>query len=244
MQCSNEQCSRTPSPRKKTCDRCLVNLETRRESSVSSSKCLCHSGPADPGVQQCQTTVATLTLDTINDLKQDDNLFETPDTLVEVLIEKACIIPGMLALEPSAGRGAIVKALVKAGAVVHAVEKNEVHKSALVKSGATEVVIQDFLDREPTDTLYDVIVMNPPFANGKKVTDIAHVRMAADHLKPGGRLVAIMSPGFTFKKDVNSVLFRKFVEENGEYEENADGAFKESGTNVKTVIVVLRKPVA
>jgi hypothetical protein len=54
-------------------------------------------------------------------------------------------------------------------------------------------------------------------------------------------LVAVTSLGWTFRDDRQSAAFRELVEEHGEYEENAKGAFKESGTEAASVVLVLRK---
>jgi hypothetical protein len=62
-------------------------------------------------------------------------------------------------------------------------------------------------------------------------------------VKPGGRLVAIMSPGWTFRTNRKSVEFKAFVDEfNSDIIFNEAGAFKESGTMIRTVTVVLDKP--
>jgi hypothetical protein len=61
-------------------------------------------------------------------------------------------------------------------------------------------------------------------------------------LAPGGRLVSVMSPGFTFRQDGIAKGFRSFVEEvGGEVEELPPESFKESGTNIATVLVTLDK---
>jgi type I restriction-modification system DNA methylase subunit len=77
--------------------------------------------------------------------------------------------------------------------------------------------------------------MNPPFA---KQADIAHVTHAAKFLKPGGRLVSVMSASVTFRTDAKTEAFRGFINSKGAaHEKLAGGAFKESGTMVNAVIV-------
>jgi 16S rRNA G1207 methylase RsmC len=84
---------------------------------------------------------------------------------------------------------------------------------------------------------YDRIVANPPFADGQ---DIAHVTHALAFLRPGGRLVAIMSSGFTFRQDRAALAFRDLVEERGgTVEELSADAFKVSGTGVRAVLVTI-----
>jgi 16S rRNA G1207 methylase RsmC len=79
--------------------------------------------------------------------------------------------------------------------------------------------------------LFDRIVMNPPFADRQ---DIRHVRHALGFLKPGGRLVAIMSAGVTFREDRLSREFQALVDERGGViEELPRDPFKVSGTAVR-----------
>jgi hypothetical protein len=59
-------------------------------------------------------------------------------------------------------------------------------------------------------------------------------------LKPDGRLVAIMSAGVSFRQDKRTTAFRKLVEERGGMiEPLPEDSFKESGTSVNTVLVVV-----
>ena len=83
--------------------------------------------------------------------------------------------------------------------------------------------------------------MNPPFENHQ---DIQHVEHAYSLLKPGGRLVSIMSPAFTFQTTRAPAAFRKLAERLGRWEELPVGSFKDSGTRVQTVLVVLDRELA
>ncbi len=83
--------------------------------------------------------------------------------------------------------------------------------------------------------------MTPPFA---KQADIQHVLHAYDFLKPGGLLVAVMSAGITFRSG-RAEEFRKLVaDRGGSIDPLPDAAFKESGTDVRTVIAVIPAPAA
>ncbi|MBT3196238.1 MAG: PLxRFG domain-containing protein [Gammaproteobacteria bacterium] len=87
---------------------------------------------------------------------------------------------------------------------------------------------------------YHRIVMNPPFEKGQ---DIEHVRHAHSLLKPGGRVVAIMSEGPFFRKDKKAIAFREWLEDlGGTSEQLPEGSFKESNTGVNTRLVVIDKP--
>jgi len=83
----------------------------------------------------------------------------------------------------------------------------------------------------------DRVLMNPPFEKGQ---DIDHVRKAFDALKPGGRLVAVMSPGPFFRSDRKAAEFRRwFSGLGGRKVELPNGAFKASGTTASSVLAVI-----
>ena len=82
--------------------------------------------------------------------------------------------------------------------------------------------------------------MNPPFADQ---ADIDHVTHALSFLKPGGKLVAIMSAGVTFREDRKASDFRALIwGMGGTMNELPEDSFKQSGTNVRTVLVEVRAP--
>ena len=82
--------------------------------------------------------------------------------------------------------------------------------------------------------------MNPPFARN---ADIAHVRAAFDLLRPGGRLVAVMSNHHTFARESAAARFRAWLEDVGGQTQPTEqvypAGFRPSGTLIQTVIVVL-----
>ncbi len=182
-------------------------------------------------------------------------LFETPLALGAVAVERLEVQAGMRVLEPSAGRGALVRALVTAQHRLHieameAVDENIAGKlgalihgtSGLRLTGVFNVVHGDFMLAEPGRTWRDPfarVLMNPPFS---KRQDVQHVRHAYKFLEPGGVLVAIMSAGVKYRDDKLGRDFRAFVEANqGEIWDNPDGSFIESGTGVRTVMVRVRR---
>lgn len=173
---------------------------------------------------------------------EDFGFFPSPTAVVEMLIKLSGVKHGMRVLEPSAGRGAIVKALMDAGCKVRAIElidSNIRHLQGLGCSVSQGDFLETHVSRETDETLFDAIVMNPPFA---KHQDIAHVMHATHFLKPGGRLVAVMAGGVKFGSDKYSTQFRQYVSEFGELIDLPAGSFKESGTMVNTVIAVINKP--
>jgi len=155
-------------------------------------------------------------------------------------------------LEPSAGEGALIWALMdsarqgSAMLEVVAIELNPTRAKALRMAGLCEggrhqVIEADFLEVVPERIgLFDRIVMNPPF---DRQNDIAHVVHAARFLAPGGKLIAIMAASVEFRDDPRSVAFRAMVEKSGgDIRDLPLGSFEESGTMVSTCIVSINGP--
>lgn len=168
------------------------------------------------------------------DEKKRDQAFLTPPDLARALAEIADV-RGHNVLEPSAGRGALVEACITAGAtVVCCVETNAEMVAALRLRYPSTVVYGDFLTIDPpTKPPYERVVMNPPFTKNQ---DIAHVRQALKWLRPSGILVSLMMP------NQNRKGFQEIVTEyDPEIIEVDHGAFKESGTDIATIIVKIEK---
>ena len=153
--------------------------------------------------------------------------------------------PHLRILEPSAGEGAIVKAVAEAmhhSGATYDIDMVEIHHDraeTLQDLRLGLVIEQDFLAMKP-DPIYDRIIMNPPFDQQR---DIDHVAHAVRFLKPGGKLVAIMSASVEFRQDKKATAFRALIEKmDGSIHDLPPGSFEESGTMVNTCIVVLKKP--
>lgn len=174
--------------------------------------------------------------------KQDFGQFDTPQELAYHVVKLADITPGMSVLEPNAGLGNLVDAIERAGGCVsaHEIDAKRLHacKDRCILAGG--IRLNDFLSAKP-EPVFDRVVMNPPFA---KQADIKHVMHAAKgFLKPGGRLVSIMSASVTFRTDSRSDAFRQFIGDLGAtIERLPEGAFKDSGTMVNAVIVAFTMP--
>lgn len=167
-------------------------------------------------------------------------LFPTPPELAARMVELAEIIPaaGVRILEPSAGTGAIISALIAdvgmslQRAELVAVEHNTAIASTLKhRFPAVKVRNADFLDCNGDLGTFDRILMNPPFANAE---DIKHIKHAMGFLKPGGRLVAICAGGPRQEEQL-----RPLIENNGgTWEPLPAGTFESSGTGVNSVLLV------
>ena len=168
------------------------------------------------------------------------DFFPTPAAVTEEMLVAADIRPGMAVLEPSAGMGHIADRIREKG-VEPVVAELEPQKRGLLEAKGYEVVGKDFMEVVPEEGGYDRIVMNPPFS---KRQDTEHVRRAYDLLKPGGRLVAIVSEGSFFGKDRKAAEFREWLEEvGGTSEKLAEGSFNDpalpvtTGVNTRMVII-------
>ena len=167
--------------------------------------------------------------------------FPTPAGVIERMMDKANPRPGMLALEPSAGKGDIADALRAAGVSVICVE---IHSSLHEILGHKDVtaVQADFLTLEPERYgPFDLVCQNPPFEDGQ---DMKHIQHAFKFLKPGGRLVSVMSPGPFFRQDKKAQEFREWFEEvGGVCEALPEDAFKNAfrSTGVRTNLVTIDK---
>lgn len=166
--------------------------------------------------------------------------FPTPPEVVARMVEKLNLDPEKqyAILEPSAGSGAIADHIFQKcrNAVVQCFEINHTLNSIL-KSKGHQVIGKDFLEG---DGAWSRIIMNPPFEN---MQDIDHILKAYRLLIPGGRLVAIMSPGPFFNDRARAVDFREwFFSNGGEVEDLPSGTFKQSGTGVASKLIVVDKP--
>lgn len=115
------------------------------------------------------------------------DLFPTPADVAARVAAYAELAPGLSVLEPSAGTGALVRAVHEAepGADVQPIERDARLADRMGCPCA------DFLEIRPRP-IYDRVVMNPPFSGG---ADIRHVERALEFLRPGGLLVAIVADG-------------------------------------------------
>ncbi|SFJ68531.1 N-6 DNA methylase [Methylobacterium brachiatum] len=173
-------------------------------------------------------------------VRQELQQFDTPPDLAARVVAEARISPDMSVLEPSAGLGALVRAAVAAGGNVHCIELDAKRADglALDVGDIIDVLHADFLACEP-GAVHDRVVMNPPFTKGQ---DIAHVEHAMRFLKPGGRLVAIMSGGILYRAGKQAAFRQRIMDLGGTIAQLPADSFKASGTNVSTCLVSLNMP--
>lgn len=189
---------------------------------------------------------AAMMTGSVKDPKVGD-FFETPVPLARRMVEIAGVGRGASVLEPSAGHGRIALAARGAGADVFVVEQDDDRFAKLNSAGFARAfpppttrpdrwVGQDFLGTLPKPT-YDAVLMNPPFSREQ---DIAHVTHALRFVKPGGKVVAITGPGWRFRQTKAAEAFRKLMDDRGaDVEELPEGTFKESGTDVRSLLLTI-----
>ena len=160
-------------------------------------------------------------------------LFPTPPALAARMAELAGIEYHDRVLEPSAGTGNILRAIVDAEptAEIHAVEINRALCDALPAGlmADGEALCADFLECT-TEQLgrFRRIVMNPPFADG---SDIKHIKHALHFLEPGGCLVAICADGPRQQAELRPLA--------ATWEELPAGTFAD--TNVRAVLMTVQR---
>lgn len=205
-------------------------------------------------------------------------LFETPDAIADLLVERhpdmplwctglelggqrldvpddadelrACLSALPVVLEPSAGRGALIRALLRAGYVgrIVAVELDPTNLRLLRKQHGEHPLITIVAGDILTADLgaygpFDGAIMNPPFdAPGAKnpLLYIDHIRRVASLLRPRHHLTAITPANWRFRKGARERAFHEWVQETGEGESLGKGAVAESGTGVETWLVRVR----
>lgn len=192
----------------------------------------------------------------IVDIKVLYQQYYTPPELAKRLVELACISETDNVLEPSAWRGAIVDVILEKTyhhivCVEVDVENIKFLKDKYDVSGwmkdtcdwqwtlsrekKMNIYQWDFLDNWLNKNWFDKIIANPPFS---KSQDVKHILKMYEHLDTGGRIVSIASASIRTR---SGKVYDDFHALRPEFIEIEDGAFKESGTMVNSVIVVINK---
>jgi len=158
-------------------------------------------------------------------------LFQTPASLAARMVTLAGDRASLCVLEPSAGLGRILDALAPCQpAEVVAVELAQPCADELRRREGLRVVQRDFLTVTPAELgQFDCIVMNPPL---HMRADTRHILHALKFLLPGGVLVALCMDTQHREKAMRPLA--------ATWEQIPAGAFKESNTNVPTVMLSIR----
>jgi phospholipid N-methyltransferase len=173
--------------------------------------------------------------------------FPTPPQLATRLIETACIEPGNTILEPSAGGGNLIDAILsnQPNAQISYCELNcfllDILRYKYEKVKQVTFIGRDCLeiDEHRLERRFDRVIMNPPFERGEDADHVLHAWHSL--LAPKGILTAIVSAGIFFRSDKKAQSFREFLTaRKAVINEVPAGSFKSSGTGIETKIVQLR----
>lgn len=176
--------------------------------------------------------------------RRETGFFPTPKLLAEQLVAMADVQPGHTCLEPSAGTGRIVEALLGASPkLVVAVERDPEMREALQRYGGKVLVTEfpDFMSMPAPGGGYDRVVMNPPFVRSGMGDHLDHVWHAYRMLNNGGVLVSVLPSGVVFRQDRRHREFREWAKERGVIDGLPPLSFRESGTDVHTCTLKLEK---
>lgn len=168
------------------------------------------------------------------------DIFATPFDVADFMVSKLEIQPYEKILEPSAGNGALINAVLRLhnDITIDCYELNPLNRKVLEKMANVNVLGDDFTKRVDNEE-YDVIIANPPFSKNQ---DIIHLIKMWNNLRYGGRIACITSTHWMFSNDKKSVEFRDWIL--GKYtfqHEFPNGTFKESGTDIATILLILEK---
>ena len=172
------------------------------------------------------------------------SFYPTPPEVAEKMLAKVGKLYERSILEPSAGKGDLADAAVgkldryynRCREVVHCIEI-EPELQAAIRGKGYPLVGTDFLTFWP-DEKYDLILMNPPFANGE-----AHLLHAWEILDHGDIVCLLNEQTLLNPYTSNRKLLATIIEEHGEVE-HLGSCFAEDAlrkTQVRVSMVHLRK---
>ncbi len=178
--------------------------------------------------------------------QQSTQFFETPPAvcdqircMIALLYDDYDSFDDIRILEPSAGRGALINTIhnYQINATIHYCELDSYNQSVLQEIWNTEFLCDDFMQLDEKEK-FDLIVANPPFTRG---TAQKHLAKMTKHLKENGEIICVMPEGWRERYTKELEVLED--QEDLFFKERAcpDKAFKSSGTNIKTVIVVIQK---
>lgn len=156
----------------------------------------------------------------------------------DIMVERPVI------LEPSAGNGALVAAILEhiPTALVIALEPVPKLASALRTRFADDARVdvrattfETFIEERagaPMPCIFDGILMNPPFRKAQE-----HIALARSTLRRGDTLISVAPPS-ALRADTD--LGRFLAEHDAYVESLGPSAFKEAGTNIETALVQMR----
>ena len=182
--------------------------------------------------------------------QEGNDYFATPEPIGYKMIQWLQSKPGQSLLEPSAGDGAIARWMPD-NTYNTVVEPSRELTPKLMRNVAGAKVIENIFENFDLHNKFDGIAMNPPFGHGGK-TAVEHVAKAYQHLKDGGRLIAIIPDGPVCQKHFDKWFYGDPEAKRKADRGIADGVlmadihlpsvtFDRAGTSVNTRMVVIDK---
>lgn len=178
--------------------------------------------------------------------REGDDYFATPEPIGLKMVQWSGAAPGDDVLEPSAGHGAISRWFPE-GSKIRVIEKSQELASRLMLRTDGDVVAGTF-EAHHIMNKYDAIVMNPPFGRGGALA-MQHLSKAVNHLREGGRVVALIPTGPAADKAWERWFYAK--DEKGRSELGdlhlvmdvmlPRSVFERAGTQIPSRIVVIEK---
>jgi len=172
--------------------------------------------------------------------REGADYFATPEPLGMKMVEWSGVKDGESILEPSAGHGAISRFFPETAKNVIIEPSNDLYTQAILLGNANTKPVRGTFEDHDIHNKYDAIDMNPPFGVGGK-TAVEHIAKAFNHLREGGRIVAIIPQGPSADKRFDAwyggqkgaVLIRSIG--------LPQVTFDRAGTSVKTRVVIIDK---
>lgn len=175
-------------------------------------------------------------------IKKEFQFFPTPTDIADWLVGFANIKAEHRILEPSAGQGALIDAIVRQfpEMMVECFEIMPENAAILEKHNSAIVIGHDFLEPYIDEKEgFDRIIANPPFSKNQ---DIDHIKKMYEFLRLNGQLVSVASNHWRISCNKKETAFREWLGElNATLYEIEGGKFKEAGTMIGCCIIVIDK---
>jgi hypothetical protein len=175
-------------------------------------------------------------------LKKEFQFFATPPDIAAKMAAELWLYPKgepYTIGEPNGGQGALIMAVwaeMGKEVPVYTYEPMPTNLIFLKRLSAVKILGPDFLD---CHFKFDRIIANPPFTNNQ---DIDHIMHMYECLNPNGRMVTLASTSWETGSQKKQVEFREWLSAKDASIEKIDkGAFKESGTNIETRMIIINK---
>lgn len=187
-----------------------------------------------------------------NKAREGIDYYPTPEPIGYKMVEFGDIKSGDSVLEPSAGHGAIARFFPEDTKNVAIEPSSELANTIRLRFNKNGRVIESTFENYDVHNKFNEIVMNPPYGTAAK-TAMEHLEKAFNHLRDGGRIVALLPAGNSMGKRLDKWLngvpnAKTKAEREGEKRavimkkiELPSVTFERAGTKVVTDIYIIDK---